>query len=172
MRLILIALSVCILSGCHELKQNNSLAAFGIPDDRKYMPKMDKTDTLLGIDKDKNGVRDDIDGYIDTRFKTEFERNAVRDLAREYQNSVDTMRRTKEASDRGEYFKYSPDAVFESRTAYTVILQNPDKFEMVSFKIAKTIHGLTYNTKLRRKAGRLFGACTSSMDPCIKELKH
>jgi hypothetical protein len=39
-------------------------------------------DTLLGEDRDKNGVRDDVDRYIEKNFKGQNNQNAVKQLAK------------------------------------------------------------------------------------------
>ena len=49
------------------------------------LPKLDRTNTVAGIDADGNGVRDDIDVYIAQRFPKPLERAAVTQYARGYQ---------------------------------------------------------------------------------------
>jgi len=50
--------------------------------------KLDRTDTLAGIDADNNGIRDDIDEYIRQTFKDEAQRKAVEQLARSIQAEI------------------------------------------------------------------------------------
>jgi len=50
--------------------------------------KLDRTDTLAGIDADNNGIRDDIDEYIRQTFKDEAQRKAVEQLAKALQNTL------------------------------------------------------------------------------------
>jgi hypothetical protein len=49
------------------------------------LPKLDRSNTVAGIDADGNGVRDDIDVYIAQRFTEPLERAAVTQYARGYQ---------------------------------------------------------------------------------------
>ncbi len=45
-------------------------------------PELDRTDTISGIDNDKNGIRDDIDAYILKHYPIEQQRRAVKQLAK------------------------------------------------------------------------------------------
>ena len=55
-------------------------------EDEYFIPKLDRTPTLEGIDLDKNGIRDDIDKYIDDHFSELA--NPARQLARALQASL------------------------------------------------------------------------------------
>ena len=52
------------------------------------LPKLDRTDTVAGIDADQNGIRDDIDAYIQKTYPTEEQRKAVSQYARSLQSSI------------------------------------------------------------------------------------
>ena len=52
------------------------------------LPKLDRTDTVAGIDADQNGIRDDIDAYIQKTYPTEEQRKAVSQYARSLQASL------------------------------------------------------------------------------------
>ena len=46
-------------------------------EDEGKIPKLERTDSIAGIDKDRNGIRDDIDTYILKNYKNEVQRKAV-----------------------------------------------------------------------------------------------
>ncbi|WP_227553789.1 hypothetical protein [Acinetobacter haemolyticus] len=50
--------------------------------------QLDLTDTVAGIDADQNGIRDDIDAYIQKTYPTEEQRKAVSQYARSLQASL------------------------------------------------------------------------------------
>jgi len=52
------------------------------------IPKLDRTDTLGGIDADNNGIRDDIDTYIEANFTDPKQKAAVQQFARAIQAEV------------------------------------------------------------------------------------
>lgn len=53
-----------------------------------FIPELDRLDSLAGLDANKNGVRDDIDVYIQITFKTALQRLAVSQAARALQSAV------------------------------------------------------------------------------------
>ena len=52
------------------------------------LPKLDRTDTVAGIDADQNGIRDDIDAYIQKTYPTEEQRKAVSQYAKQLQKKL------------------------------------------------------------------------------------
>ena len=50
------------------------------------VPKLDRSKTLGGIDSDNNGIRDDVDDYINNTYTKPDEKAAARQMARAYQN--------------------------------------------------------------------------------------
>ena len=50
--------------------------------------KQDRTNTLRGIDSDNNGIRDDIDAYINTHYSKDREHAAVSQVARSFQKEL------------------------------------------------------------------------------------
>lgn len=50
-------------------------------EDSGEITKLDRTDSLLGTDSNNNGIRDDIDTYINQTFTNPKEQKAVRQLA-------------------------------------------------------------------------------------------
>lgn len=55
-----------------------------LEDDGK-IPKLERTDSVAGIDNDKNGIRDDIDAYILKNYPIETQRKAVNQFAKSFQ---------------------------------------------------------------------------------------
>jgi hypothetical protein len=49
----------------------------------------DRNDTLLGIDRNKNGVRDEIDHWIEFKWKTRVMRDLMTAYARKYQETLE-----------------------------------------------------------------------------------
>lgn len=83
---------VSILIGCNEGSENESS-----PNDREKIkslelagsiPKLEREPTLVGIDNDNNGIRDDIDRYIDINYSDPYQRSAVAQLAKELQHTL------------------------------------------------------------------------------------
>jgi predicted small secreted protein len=69
------------------------------------VPKLDRSDDIAGPDNDHNGIRDDVDEYIDSHYTDVKRRKAAQQLARMYQDmlTVDKSDRdkAKEISRRG-----------------------------------------------------------------------
>lgn len=60
---------------------------------RNRIPNLERSDldwepTLAGIDADSNGIRDDVERFIDRHYETEPQKRAVRQLARTFQESL------------------------------------------------------------------------------------
>lgn len=161
--LLLAGIMITTMSGCHQLQQNRGLG-FYIPDDKKYMPKMDKTASLLGQDLNRNGIRDDIDHYINNRFQSPDQINNVEALARGLQ---EPLRILSSSNSKLEVInkRYVHKANMEQ------LIQNDFKnvSELSDHKLFKTIQGLTFNTKLRRNALYAFEQCHLN-DKCLNYL--
>lgn len=52
------------------------------------LPKLDRTNTLTGIDADNNAIRDDIDAYIAQHYTNPVEKKAVGQLAKALQKAI------------------------------------------------------------------------------------
>jgi hypothetical protein len=52
------------------------------------IPKLERGPTLEGVDANGNGVRDDIDAYIDRNYSTEPQRRAARQMAAHFQRTL------------------------------------------------------------------------------------
>lgn len=83
-----------ILTGCgnnEDSKSNTPLTPaqkIAKMESSGELPKLDRTDTVAGIDADQNGIRDDIDAYIQKTYTTEEQRKAVSQYARSLQSSI------------------------------------------------------------------------------------
>jgi len=54
-------------------------------EDSGAIPKLDRSDTLAGTDSDNNGIRDDVDDYINKKYTNPKEKAAAQQMARAYQ---------------------------------------------------------------------------------------
>lgn len=107
----------------------------------KY-PVLDRSDTLLGVDNNKNGIRDDIEKYIDTmKDTTDDQKSALKQVAHTYNyilsSDVDV---TKEETATG-YSEMSDVA----RNCLNLYYDN----ESQSWGMQRTIQAYTFNTKKR-----------------------
>jgi hypothetical protein len=110
------------------------------------LPELDRTDTLEGIDKNQNGIRDDIENYINKNYSNEGQRKALFQFAKAMQEDllvdVSDMIAVKKVSIKGSRAMHCVFLQFKSRD---VSDQNPS--------IAwKKIRSMTTNTKARLKA--------------------
>jgi|GEM_PF-627724 len=108
--------------------------------------KLDRTDTLAGIDADNNGIRDDIDEYIRQTFKDEAQRKAVEQLAKASQAKLlvdltdeDAINAARLASTRA--INCLGDRLITGERGK----RNYDAFD----KVSKKIIAMTSNTKAR-----------------------
>lgn len=160
-KLFLSGILLFSLSGCHALQQNLGMG-FTIPDDKKYMPKKDKSDSLLGVDKNNNGVRDDVDQYIHNRMQSPEQIQSALMLARAIQEPLlifNTSTSKEEVITRRNARSEDIERVLDQTS--TVI------YPLEHYKLFRTIQGLTYNTSLRRKANYAFSQCHFD-DDCLK----
>lgn len=52
------------------------------------LPKLDRTDALLGIDSNEDGVRDDLAAYIDSLPDTEVQKKALRQMTKAINSAI------------------------------------------------------------------------------------
>ena len=109
------------------------------------LPKLDRTDSIAGIDANANGVRDDIEQYIEKKYTEPAQRKAAMQTARAYQQMLlvdksDAMEleRVSEASWR---------AVGCERLAFP-----GSEGAKQSWKMAQEVKAMTTNTKERLKS--------------------
>ena len=75
-------LSIGLLTACsHSPTQSQSVNSLGLPE-------LDRTNTVEGIDADRNGIRDDIDGYIKNTYPAPEQQKAVSQYARSLQSKL------------------------------------------------------------------------------------
>ena len=109
------------------------------------IPTLDRSDTLAGPDTNNNGVRDDIDAYIQNTFQDPLERAAVTQSARSMQSAI-----VVDASD--------PDATQAvsrsmTRSVHCMFSRfSGNQGERSPMAIDDKIEAMTANTKARMKA--------------------
>lgn len=131
--ILLCGIAVSTLSGCHKMQQNLGMGYY-IPDDKKYMPKMDESNSLLGQDQNANGIRDDIDQYIQNRFTSKEQIEGAQLLARGLQEPLRILATSKtqvEVANR----RIENDTAFSTMldTAYNI------EYELPRYKLFKTL---------------------------------
>lgn len=108
------------------------------------LPKLDRTDSLTGIDQDQNGVRDDIDAYINQlslRLSlSDFQKKLLINHAANYQEVL-RVEHTKETA-KENINNYSKSLGCLSKYFSWDYSENPTL-------ISKKIRDYTYNTKQR-----------------------
>ena len=110
----------------------------------KKLPKLDRNYELAGVDEDNNGIRDDIDAYIQENYSDPKQSAAAAQFARSMQSIIladpedmDQVRAARRASTRATYCLY--------RTFDLKIGVQPGN-------VSSTIEAMTTNTKQRIKA--------------------
>ena len=92
MRVVITTLTAAtILSACDLMAEvyNSSLPVTPLSSkDEKAIPYLDRTPTLSGVDANANGVRDDIDKYIASKYTIPAQAKAATQLARSMQSSI------------------------------------------------------------------------------------
>ena len=88
-----ISMIAVVFSGCRITTVEQAIMAAEV---NGSIPKLNHDNTLLGPDKDNNGIRDDIDAYIATLPYTEVQKKAVKQHAKALSSSltVDTTDKT------------------------------------------------------------------------------
>lgn len=80
--LSMLSLSACGYGGAESLAPGNANNALsptaGAVEARAGIPMLDRGDTLVGTDRNSNGVRDDIEDYINSLPDTVSQKNALR----------------------------------------------------------------------------------------------
>lgn len=106
------------------------------------IPKLERGPTLAGIDNDKNGIRDDIDEYIDNNYIEQPQRKAVEQSAKALQTLLlankDNINSLKNAN------------IKLSEAIYCVFLTFNDENSLKTpEKVSHEIESITTNTKER-----------------------
>lgn len=104
------------------------------------LPKLDRTDALLGIDSNDDGVRDDLAAYIDSLPDTEVQKKALRRTARAVQSAL-------EAGESGDV-KMARMAVDKINIASACVFRAYD-IERIAFDKSQEMQKLTVNARAR-----------------------
>lgn len=103
--------------------------------------KLDRTDTIGGVDADKNGIRDDIDIYIKKTYPIEEQQKAVIQYAKALQASLLVDKEDKVA------VKALTNA--KARAISCIFEKIPSEQSRINGSIVEEIVGITTNTKQR-----------------------
>ncbi len=109
------------------------------------LPKLERTDTIAGIDANANGVRDDIEQHIEKKYTVVAERAAAMQTARVYQATL--LVDKNDAAAVEEVSKASWRAVGCEQVAFL----GPERLKQ-AWEMAQEIKAMTTNTKERLKA--------------------
>jgi uncharacterized lipoprotein NlpE involved in copper resistance len=138
---IMAATVIFLLTGC-----NSDSSSSDKQTSNNELPELDRTDTLEGIDKNQNGIRDDIENYIVKNYSDEGQRKALFQYAKVLQEDllvdVSDAIAVKKVGTKGSRAIHCVFLQFKNRD---VSDQNPD---IASGKI----FSMTTNTKARLKA--------------------
>ncbi|ENV12861.1 hypothetical protein KTI62_14725 [Acinetobacter schindleri] len=144
----LIALSACGGENDSSAPQNEKITTkeqvFQKLEDEGKLPKLERTDSILGIDKDQNGIRDDIDAHIEQKYKDELEKKAVQQFAR---NSQQKMAVNLENEVELQASSYEADRA--TTCVYKTFKNNPN---IDASDVIDEIGNMTTNTKKRLQA--------------------
>ncbi|WP_146052305.1 hypothetical protein [Diaphorobacter sp. LR2014-1] len=120
------------------------------------LPKLDSSANLLGVDSDNNGVRDDIDNYINKMFDLPPEKLAVYQIARSRQSIMILV----ESGKINDPVEIKAVKVQGSRAVHCIFdvmgIETPR-----AFQVTETIQKMTFNTKQRAKAYLDFNSALS-----------
>lgn len=109
------------------------------------LPFLDRTDSIAGIDANANGVRDDIEKYIEKKYAVPTQRKAAMQTARAYQQMLQVD--TSDPMELERVSKTSWRAVGCERLAFP----GPEGAKQ-SWEMAQEVKSLTTNTRKRLKA--------------------
>lgn len=137
----LISLSlVCALCACN-------LDSLSPPEKITYLeetgalPKLDRSDDLAGPDENNNGVRDDIEAYIEQEYSDPQQRAAAMQIARAAQKGV-----LVDASDKNAVRQVVRETSYAVRCTLNVFDIDAGKNPAL---VSREIHDMTTNTKKR-----------------------
>ncbi|HIF9187351.1 hypothetical protein [Photobacterium damselae] len=126
------------------------------------IPNLDRSDELLGVDDDNNGIRDDIDAFIEFHYKDEKQKKAVKQLAGSLQKTL-----VADTSDIINVKKLNRDntrainCIF-SRFSDVTIDKSPEQ-------VTQEIESITSNTKARLIAYLAFNSALDGTSWAIPE---
>lgn len=111
------------------------------------LPKLDRTDSLLGVDADRNGIRDDIDAYINALTTAPQNKAAARQMARSAQDILVLV----ESGSIGDPIAAKTVKIKGTRAIHCVFSRMPITTQE-GWEITNNIEKMTFNTKTRAKS--------------------
>ncbi|CAH7001497.1 Chromosome partitioning protein ParA [Vibrio chagasii] len=113
----------------------------------RFEPMLDRSDSLTGTDVNKDGIRDDIEAFIDALEVTEPARKALKQNARYSQENLyhDFSKKTKTNIDKAMAMGNRYNKVIACKKFVGIPVRDRTN-------TGKTIRALTYNTKARTMA--------------------
>ncbi|MDA0128505.1 chromosome partitioning protein ParA [Vibrio sp. MarTm2] len=135
----------------------------------KFEPLLDRSDSLVGVDANEDGIRDDIEAFIDALQISEPERRAIKQNARYSQEIL--------SHDYSEKTRENKRKAYEIARKYDIVIACKDYVGIPlddAINTSRTITALTYNTKSRTMAYLTYnkvlsGLAFTSLD---SEAKH
>ncbi len=147
--IIISLLSIGVLTACgndsDEPAQNESALTptqkIAKMEDSGELPKLERTNTVEGIDADKNGIRDDIDAYIKKTYVSEEQQKAVNQYAKSLQASL--------LVDKDNKIAVKAVTNSKARAISCISMKVPDGKSPNSDRVVREILSITTNTKQR-----------------------
>jgi len=138
--------SLCLvaLSACGEGNFSTQQHILQDLENKGKLPKPERTDSILGIDSNQNGIRDDIDAYIEEKYKDELEKKAVQQFARNSQ-----LKLAVNLEDEVALQESSQEADRATTCIYKTFKSDPN---ITASDVIDEIANITTNTKKRLKA--------------------
>ncbi len=136
-------------------------------EDSGEITKLDRTDSLLGTDSNNNGIRDDIDTYINQTFTNPKEQKAVRQLASALQATLSVGTILDEAQ-RREQAKQAALTAGRAQDCVYITLSQSDTDLSRFHDITTKLESYTANTKPRLQA---YLAYDSALDGTVHQLQ-
>lgn len=109
--------------------------------DSSEPPSLDRTDTIGGVDADKNGIRDDIDTYIKKTYPNYEQKKAVTQYARSLQASL--------LVDKDDKIAVKAATNAKAKAISCISMKVPDGKSPNGERVVREIVSMTTNTKQR-----------------------
>lgn len=109
--------------------------------DSSEPPSLDRTDTIGGVDADKNGIRDDIDTYIKKTYPNYEQKKAVTQYARSLQASL--------LIDKDDKIAVKAATNAKAKAISCISMKVPDGKSPNGERVVREIVSMTTNTKQR-----------------------
>jgi len=106
------------------------------------LPVLDRTNSIVGVDSNSNGIRDDIDGYISKSSYTGDQKKALNQVSKGFQSSL-----TVDITDMQAVKKVSKDIGKGIDCVFSKV--GVDAVDKSAGKVVQELESLTTNTKAR-----------------------